>query len=376
LQVFLLDYVSASDILPTVEGLLSPAGQAFATESDPLDNRKTQDTLVVEDTPDNLPRIARYIAEVDRPPRQVLIEVHVLEVTLKDEWTHGVDLNHTMHAMGNAARIGARGFVNASAPSASFFDIDSTNLEALVECLKDTTEAKTLAAPRVLVVNGQKARIQIGEQLGYRVVVSTETAAMEDVEFLDLGIVLEVTPRISWDNQVMMHVNQQVSSGLINADTRLPEKGTTEVETDVSLPDGRGVVIGGLIKEQDSIIEKKVPWLGNLKLIGLLFQHRKVQKHRTEIIIALVPRVVPYRHEDEMRDRAETCRAMSPLLHGPVLRCPRPWDPRLRDALHHARMGSPSHVRGVSSFDGFEPVSEAVEDEDPGASLDKATLGN
>lgn len=373
LQVFLLDYVSAADILPTIEGLLSPAGQAFATESDSEDNRKTQDSLVVEDTPDNLPRIARYIAEVDRPPRQVLIEVHVLEVALKDDWTHGVDLKYAMHILGNVAPIGTRGLVNATAPSAFFLNIDGANFEALVECLKDTTDAKTLAAPRVLVVNGQLARIQIGEQLGYREVVTTETSTMEETKMLDLGVVLEVTPRISWDNRVMMRVKQEVSTGLINPDTGLPEKGTTEVETDVSLLDGQGVVIGGLIREQDSILETKIPWLGNLRLIGLLFQYRKVQKHRTEIIIAMVPRVVPYGPADAMRDQAETYRATSPLLHGPLLRCPRPGDPRLRDALHRARVGSHSQVRGDLSFSGSESAFQAAGEEDLGASLGNST---
>jgi len=375
LQVFPLDYVSAADVLPTVEGLLSPAGNAFSMESDPTDNRKTQDSLVVEDTPDNLPRIARYIAEVDRPPRQVLIEVHVLEVTLKDDWTHGVDLKHVMQILGNAAPVGTRGFVNPTASTAFFFNIDSTNLETLVECLKDTTDAKTLAAPRVLAVNGQLARIQIGEQLGYRELVVTETSTTEETKMLDLGVVLEVTPRISWDNQVVMHVSQEVSSGLINPDTGLPEKGTTEVETDVSLLDGQGVVVGGLIREKDSIVETKVPWLGNLRLIGLLFQYRKVQKHRTEIIIALVPRVVPYGPQDAMRDRADTCKATSPLLHGSLRRSPRIWDARLKDALHREQQGLPPHVGSRSSFVPVGPTPQGGVEEDPGVRLGEATGG-
>ena len=330
LRAFPLDYVSAPDAILGVQGLLSPTGQAFLTQSSPEDNRRMQDVIVVDDLPEYLFRIEQYVAQIDRPPRQVLIEVHVLEVELEDDRRHGVNFEHVMNIMGNAARVRLRGLADPLAAQAFFLNLDGANLDALIECLKTTTDAKTLASPKVLVLNGQKARIQIGEQLGYRVMTATETTSMEDVKFLELGVVLDVTPHISRDNQVVLRVKPKVSGGQINSD-RLPEEETTEVETDVLLMDGQGMVIGGLIQETDSNVQSKIPLLGDIWLIGRLFQRRELEKRRNEIIITLIPRVLPYLPEYELQDQLETTRAATPLLHGPLCRFPRPWEPSLPD---------------------------------------------
>ncbi len=331
LRAFPLDYVSAPDAMLGVQGLLSPQGQAFLIQSSPEDNRRMQDVIVVEDVPDYLFRVEEYLTQIDRPPRQVLIEVHVLEVELEDDRRHGVNFDHMMHIMSNTARFELSGLADPLASPAFFINVDGANLEALVECLKKTTDAKTLASPRVLVVNGQTARIQIGEQLGYRVITTTETSSMQDVKFLDLGVVLTVTPHISRDSQVVMRVRPEVSSGQINTDTALPEEETTEVETDVLLRDGLGMVIGGLIQEKDSNLQSKIPLLGDIWLIGKLFQRRELVKRRSEIIITLIPRVLPYPPDYETQDLLETSRAETPLLHGPLCRYPRPWEPGLPD---------------------------------------------
>ena len=347
LQAFPLDFVAAQDVLQGVNGLLSPVGNASVMESSEDDNRRTRDVIVVEDVPDFLHRIGQYIEAIDVPPRQVLIEVHVLEVELDDDKKHGVNFDHAIHFLGNQVNLKVSGFASAAAPQAFFIDVDGANLEALVEMLKKTTDAKTLASPKVLVLNGQQSRIQIGERLGYRVTTVTETAAVQDVKFLEVGVVLDVTPHISRDNQVILHVNPKVASGEIT-EAELPEEETTEVETDVCLFDGQGIVIGGLIQEKDSNVQSKVPLLGDIWLIGTLFQQRQIVKKRHEIIITLVPRVVPYLPDYEEQDRVETIRAATPLLHGPLYRYPRPWEPRLPDALLNPRIRRLPRVAGAT----------------------------
>jgi type IV pilus assembly protein PilQ len=331
LRAFPLDYAAVADAMPGVQGLLSPSGKAFQIQSSSSDNRKMQNVIVVEDLPDYLGRIEQYLAEIDRPPRQVLIEVHVLEITLDEENKHGVNFRQTINILNNVAHLELHGLANPLASQAFFVNVDGANLEALIECLKTTTDAKTLASPRVLVLNGQQARIQIGQQLGYRVITTTETSSMQDVKFLDLGVVLTVAPYISRDNQVVMHIKPQVSSGEVNSETGLPDEETTEVQTDVLLRDGQGMVIGGLIKEKDSNVQSKIPLLGDIWLIGRLFQHRELVKSRSEIVIALVPRVLPFPPEYEAQDQVDTARAAAPLFQGPLCRCPRPWEPCLPD---------------------------------------------
>jgi type II secretory pathway component GspD/PulD (secretin) len=353
LHTYSLDFVAAADVLAGVQGLLSPVGHAFVNESSSTDNRRTQDSIAVEDLPEHLTRIEQYLCQIDRPPRQVMIQVHVLQVDLDADKAHGVNFNYFFDLLNTRVDLTLHGLANPAAPQAFFVTLNGTSIEALIECLKTTTDAKTLASPRVMVLNGQEARIQIGEQLGYRVTRVTETAAIEDVEFLDLGVVLDVTPRISRCGQVMMRVKPEVSSGNVNPDTELPEEETTSIDTDVLLSSGRGMIIGGLIQEKDSNIQSKILGLGDLFLAGLLFQRRHIEKTRSEIIIALTPYVLPYPEEYAIRDEVETDRAGSPLFQGPLDRYPRPWEPMLPDACRNpTRLFVPGLYGGVPGLHG------------------------
>jgi hypothetical protein len=191
--------------------------------------------------------------------------------------------------------------------------------------LQTTTDSKTLGSPKILVINEQEARIQVGQQLGFRVTTTTETSTMEGVQFLDVGVVLTLTPRITRDGRVLLHVKPEVSKGEVNPETGLPEEETTQLETDIMLEDGQGMIIGGLIQESDSTVQSKVPYLGEVKGIG------EITKERAEIIIALVPRIQPYDAEWQAYEEGEWARAATPLFEGPLKRAYRPWEPILPD---------------------------------------------
>ena len=94
IQVFDLDFASAAVVAETVKNFLSPIGKVSIGASNPTNNRLTQERIVVEDIPEPLARIAAYIAQIDQPPRQVLIEAHVLQVDLDDTTKCGVDLSN------------------------------------------------------------------------------------------------------------------------------------------------------------------------------------------------------------------------------------------------------------------------------------------
>jgi len=338
MRVFSLNYVAAVDVDKVVKGLLSPIGQSFITETSATDKRRTRETLVVEDLPEYIHRVETYICQADLPPRQVLIEAHILQVDLKDETRHGINWDTVFQVANFAVDLETAGFANPAASPAFFMNLDGPNLDVLLEALKTTTDAKTLAEPKVLVVNGQDSRIQIGEQLGYLVTATTQTSTLQNVEFMDVGIVLYVTPVISDDNQVLMTVKPEISSGRINPDTGLPEEETTEVETTVMLQDGQAMIIGGLIQEADVDIQSKIPLLGDMWKFGRLFQRRSLTRERSEIIIILLPRVLPNHCEYEPREAADIARAMSPLLDGRLGRIDRrPVEPVLPDAIHDPR---------------------------------------
>lgn len=333
IEVIHLDYASATDVQAAVQGMLSPAGQAHIMQSNPSDNRQTKDAIVVEDLPGYVDRVLQYIQQIDQPPRQVLIEAHILEVELDDTQKWGINWDYLIKHSGNTINFQLHGLANPDAVQSYFTDVDGDRFTSLIEWLQTTTDAKTLASPKVLVVNGQQARIQIGDQLGYRITTVTETSALESVDFLDVGVVLSVTPHISRDGHILMKVKPEVSSGQIDPETELPAEETTEVETNVLLRDGHGLVIGGLIQENDSNIQSKVPFFGDIKYVGKLFQRKTLEKSRSEIIVALMPRIVPYTSECYEPEAMELMRTQTRLFHGPLHREARPWEPRMPDAI-------------------------------------------
>lgn len=342
-RVFKLNYVSAVDVQKACTGLMSPSGTMVPTESDPMNNQKTREQLMVEDLPSYLDRISEVICQMDVQPQQVLIEAHILQVDLTDNKSHGVDFAKLGSVAGTDILVATPGF-NGTITDLSTFATPSYNVgifnagdfSGLITALQKTTDAKTLASPRVLALNGQQAHIQIGKRLGYHVTTTTQTSTLQSVQFLDTGVVLTITPRITADNQIMLTVKPEVSEGSIDS-LGLPSTTTTEVDTNIMLPDGKGMVIGGLIKETDITQQQKIPVLGSLWMVGKLFRKNNVTRERSEIIIALVPHIVGGPYFDAERDEVGFEQAASPLLVGPLHPAPRPWEPRLPDAIENPR---------------------------------------
>lgn len=332
-RVFQLDFASASDIHTTIQDLLSPVGKSSVTEVSSEDKRRTREEIVVEDLPEYLVRIESYIRQADRPPQQVLIEAHILQVQLRDDNRHGVDLSRIARIANADVTFQTNGIASMNALPGFLLNIEGNRVGSLIEVLQGTTDAKTLASPKVLAVNGQEARIQIGEQLGYLTTTTTQTSTLQDVQFIDLGVVLTVTPIISRDGRILMTVKPEVSSGRINTQTGLPDSETTEVATTVLLPNGHAMVIGGLIQEETSDQQSKLPIAGDIPVLGKLFQRRNRVKDRSEIIIALTPTIVPYGDEAQIQHLREVQRATSPLTCGPLIPTDRTeFEPKLRNA--------------------------------------------
>ena len=351
-EVIELDFASALDVDQAVKGLLSPAGKSWILETSPADNRRTREAVVVVDYPANMAQIRQYVCMADQPPRQVLIEANILQVELDCDCRSGVNWDALGTSVsGNEFGLRSVGFANAANSSAFFLEATGGAIQTLVELLQNTTDAKTLASPKVLAVSGQQSRIQVGEQLGFRVVTTTQTSTLEEIQFLDVGVVLTVTPRITRDGRVLMRIKPEVSTGQVSPDTGLPSEETTEVETDIILSDGQGMVIGGLIQEQDSNIQTKVPWLGDLPYVGILFQRRQVQKTRSEIVVTLVPRIQPYSPIVHDREHSQFLRTQEPLTVGPLDLHPRPYEARLPDTFRNPRRPLHAHLHRLPYVD-------------------------
>jgi len=331
-RLFTLNYVLASDVDKVAKGLMSPLGQSFTNTINNEEKRNAHEQLIVEDLPPYLDRIADYIAQVDTLPRQVIVEANILQVTLKDNNKHGVNFNQLARVNRANVSIGTMGLASGTSP-ATMMRVEGGDLTSLIDLLKSTSDTKTLASPKVAVVNGQKARISVGGKLGYLQTTATQTSTLQSVSFLDFGVVLTVTPIITEDGQVLMTVEPQVSTARINPTSKLPDSESTEVQTTALLSDGQAIVIGGLIKETSNDSQNKVPFLGDLWLVGRLFQSRDRLKERNEIIITLLPRIARPGEFCSFASEEDYAQATTPLFDRnltPVDR--REWEGGLQDA--------------------------------------------
>ena len=160
----------------------------------------------------------------------------------------------------------------------------------VISALREYGQLNTLASPKVLVVDGQEAKIIIGSKLGFRTTTTTQTVTVENVQFLEVGTLLLITPSISADGYVLMNLRPKVSDGRIEAG--LPSETTTEAITSVVVRDGATVVLGGLLRERKEELRSEVPGLGSVPLLGALFRRNRVTRSKTEIAVLVTPHIV------------------------------------------------------------------------------------
>ncbi len=364
IRVYPLSYVSSTEVEGVIKDLISPVGRVKSMVSEKVDTRKSADRLIVEDLPEYLDRIDLCIRELDRPPKQVQIEAHILEVDLSAENRHGVNLEVLSDVSGSRLFLKTPGFGKSSSSPAMLFGIDGNNVDGLLDALKATVDARTLASPHVLVTHGQEAKIQIGGKIGYRQSTTTETSTVQGVEFLDVGVVLTVTPYIGADGQILMKVNPEVSDGQINQNTELPDEQITTVNSTVLLNDGQGMVIGGLIREVDDDQRAKAPLLGEFWMVGKLFQSVRQIRSRKEVIVVLVPRIVECPCPTSDHEKVQLDRVQTPIFHGALQREYRPWEPELPE-VHYRPKDWRKAFGEFRSSEGMRLTSETPRTMDP-----------
>ena len=162
-----------------------------------------------------------------------------------------------------------------------------------LKILEEQGDATILANPKITTISGQEASIFVGDRVP---VVLDSPDGTRTMEFLESGINLRVTPRISDDDYVTILVQPEVSTFIWRTDTAYPQIRTREAETTVRVKSGQPFVLGGLIQEQENELLKQIPFLSQLPVLGKLFQWKETSRTQTEMTIFVIPRIV---NEDE-----------------------------------------------------------------------------
>jgi type IV pilus assembly protein PilQ len=333
-----LNYLKASDAALFVEPLLSDAGTITVSgdapdfvirDSSPIgaEDYALSATLLVFDYPEHIQEIEALIREIDQRPAQVLIEATILQTQLTEANAFGVDfsiisdmdfqdffgLGGPLGATDALSQLGDTGVMpsngrgaavtgrpgNIAGPGTLKFGIISDDVSVFLRALDEVTDLTVLSNPKILTLNRQAARVLVGRKIGYLNTTSTQTSTTQSVEFLDTGTQLSVRPFVSTDGMIRMELAPRVSEGLIREATdatgaavTIPDEITQEVTTNVMVPDGSTIVLGGLFREQTKLVRRQVPVLGDIPLIGNAFRGFDDSTDRSEIIFMITPSIV------------------------------------------------------------------------------------
>jgi type IV pilus assembly protein PilQ len=282
-----------------------------------------QNALLVVGNPDTYDNIYNLVKGLDVPQKQIEIRVRLIEVIINDAKKYGIDWSR----LNRLTTILAEDPVNGDGtglpynytdvtgylphgdptdfekmPEQQYFQkIDGFNdvghfsrqltaFDVTIDWLLENNAAKLLTDTRVTAMNGEQAIIQIGEEVPY---VAKNLENDFQVETSKIGIMLDVTPTINKDGQITAKISPEVSSIIDFVADYIPRTKVRKVTSTVTVPDGKKIIVGGLLNSSLTDKTSKLPLLGDLPLVGKLFQHKYITTENTDLIMEITPRLIP-----------------------------------------------------------------------------------
>ena len=296
-RVIPLRFAKAEEVKPEVDSVLTP-------EIGHVRLDKRSNALIVTEISAKLPKVEELIRAFDGRNRQVYIEASILSVTLRDEFDTGIEwtlASESLHfpdlTVTNSLPIASDA---TSAIKMVVGTLAENDVTATVKALRVFGDTKVLSSPHLSVMTGEDARILVGRREAYVTSVVTQSQATsstaESIQFVDVGVKLFVTPTVTESEFVTLKIRPKVSSVATTLKTStgntIPIVETTEAETKVTVKDNTTILIGGLMKDEVSLSQSKVPLLGDLPLLGVLFKNRSDRIKKTELVILLTPHIM------------------------------------------------------------------------------------
>ena len=322
------------------QSLVSFAGSGVSVSKDVriiADN--DNNALLILASPSDYETIQGALRQLDVARRQVSVEVLVAEVTLNDELSFGIEwfINARLNTVGalrdsTAGLPRLPGLFNSSGtavtdprslvPTASGLQLINIgpggDIRAVLHALGTDGRSKVISTPRVMVLDNEKATINVGDQISVDTGSSTGTTTGGNVvttrQYLSTGVILTVTPRINAGGRVTLDVNQEVSSPGPGSN---PTISTRKAQTVVTVSSGETMVLAGLIADTNTAGSSGVPLLSKIPLIGGLFGTQSLIKKRTELVLLITPTVVTNPEDaravtDEIRKKLPSLEAYLP----------------------------------------------------------------
>ena len=274
----------------------------------------------ITDYSDNMERIENFLNDVERAVRrQVMIQAHVVEVSLNDGYRFGIDWELlTGSGKGSAGELFSFSQNLVVTPATGIFQIDLSNkkIDVLLDAMKEQGQVNVLSSPKVSTMNNQKAVIKLTTKEvswvtnSYLNADGTLVLSYTSPQIDEVGLFLDVTPQIDDEGVITMQIHPSVSEKI--RDSISPDGKSTkpiidvrEVDTMIKVRNGQTIVIAGLITDKINDSTKRVPFLGDIPVLGSLFRQTVQEKRKSELVILMTPFVLTDKSIEDIRREHE-----------------------------------------------------------------------
>ena len=327
--------------------------------------------IVMRDTPENVRMAEKLVASVDLAEPEVMLEVEVLEIARSRLQQLGISYPSSV-SLDSPKNLVLNDLTGRHGSGINSNTITVSPLAVTLDALKTNSNSNVLASPRIRARNKEKAKVQIGSRVP---VITTAASASGNggvvsntqVQYLDVGLTLDVEPTIYADGDVAIKVNLEVSSitnRVTVGQTIAYEIGTRNANTLLQLKDGETQILAGLIRDSDTHSASKIPGLGEIPIVGRLFSDHNTSKDKSEIVLSITPRIIrakprPPSDTTEFWFGTESRSGLSPLGAG-AAHTGGPAGAAASGAAMPATAGVGRPSANVNTLDGSAPVGGAA----------------
>lgn len=320
---------SGSEAVPSPQVALGQSGgEGNQGEAAKPDGDRSGIVSIVADTRNNsllirssfadYRRILQAVTALDVPQAQVVIEATIIEVTINDALQYGVQMFLQSNGVTlRSSSTAAAGDGGGSGFSAILTSTGGTpNMQLVLSALQSVTNVRVISSPYLTVSNGSTGQLSVGDQIPF--VTASQSSSQngqvvvtQEISTQNVGVLLEVTPRISPANEVALNINQQISSANLSQTLAgsNPVVSQRSLSSQVNIRSGETVLLGGMIQERSEELEDGIPVLRQIPILGNAFNRTVNTQSRTELLILLTPRVV--RSDAQVSDLTRQLRLQS-----------------------------------------------------------------
>ncbi|CAD5373344.1 General secretion pathway protein D [Rubrivivax sp. A210] len=257
-------------------------------------------TLVMRDTAESVALAERLVAANDLPDAEVMLEVEVLEISSTRASELGLKLPTSL-TLSTPATVGGEALTLGALRGLGGNALNVNGMSATLNLMMQDSDTQLLASPRIRTRNKEKARILVGEKLPVITnLISPQQSGQSNVvtgsiQYVEVGIKLEVEPQVYADGDVGIKLNLEVSAVTDTVQTqsgRAYQIGTRSASTALRLHDGETQVMAGLIDDHDRSSAQRVPGLGQIPVLGRLFSNTAGDGKKSEIVLSITPRII------------------------------------------------------------------------------------